>query len=296
VQQKGWPSGVNQQYIVMTPRGVREGDRDCAYHSWSDASPTGLVYVYVPYASRGCAGDGQLVSEMETLSHEEEEVQTDPQGGGWWGKLRGSDIAGFNKPNPAVGRVDNSEVSDLCNGDSPGSLATPDGAVPVALSWDKKDGMCSDGTPQLARSKISVSPNPVGGSHNEIVSLQIGTVGGTTTGPLMVNIGVDGDVKGFHLRPSMQCPSVKQTVLRFGPTKMATDEYFTLRCVSHGAVALTGTYDVGTALRPDHAGFSISERLGFPGSQPLADANDQAFVSSRPPQMQRPVWESPFFK
>jgi hypothetical protein len=123
------PRGMTNQYFLFTPPGVGScypssaGDQCayevfCAYHSWFSSSGT-VLYAVHPYVTgiqscdvgqspTGTSADAVL----NVVSHEHNEIVTDPTGGGWfdangeengdkcawqWGSLHGSANAAFNQ-------------------------------------------------------------------------------------------------------------------------------------------------------------------------------------------------------
>jgi hypothetical protein len=87
---KGWPAGVNQQYVVMGEPGANTDDAanpDCGYHDWS--SQAGLTYIYdfIPYEG-DCIGGANGLQAVTTntkvaLRHESAEAMADPLRNAW---------------------------------------------------------------------------------------------------------------------------------------------------------------------------------------------------------------------
>ena len=97
---KGLPRGMSRQYFLFTPPGVGtcyDGGGGacsylnfCAYHSWFNAAGT-LLYAVHPYvAGYGACDVGESPTGtsadavLNVVSHEHNEIITDPTGGGWF--------------------------------------------------------------------------------------------------------------------------------------------------------------------------------------------------------------------
>ena len=155
---KGWPAGINQQYVVLGERGANTddvADGNCGYHSWDTTQHLPLIYDFIPYEGSpkcGTGRNGESVVQVTTaaLSHEVAEATTDPLGDAWRTSQSGSEIA------------------DKCESPNDQGFFVGDGGPMVDVNglWDNTIHRCQSFLQRPVGEKLTVTPS---GSHTRPV-------------------------------------------------------------------------------------------------------------------------------
>jgi len=99
---KGWPTNTGGAYFVFLPQNVGTcaggcfPNNWCAYHSWIDTSSETILYANMPFQDQTPACDGgqhpnssvdpNADATIDAVSHEHNEMITDPVGTAWFTK------------------------------------------------------------------------------------------------------------------------------------------------------------------------------------------------------------------
>jgi PKD repeat protein len=160
VQANSLPRGVNNLYFLIMPRSVETCSDDftscgnilnttpnryCAYHSWFDMGNGLTIWANEPYIglADGHCGSGTHASpngdevdhELNPLSHEHNEIITDPTGAGWFdtnGAGENGDKCNFNF-GTAIATNTNGAYNQLINHNP----------YDIQLEWDNSITGCS---------------------------------------------------------------------------------------------------------------------------------------------------------
>ena len=136
----GLPSGLGIEYFLFTPRGLASCvdetalasggcydpfsfDGFCAYHSWTNVSPSAVLYANMPFAALDRCSSGQSPngnaadSVLNLTSHEHNETMTDPLGSGWFDDagMENGDRCNFNF-GTALGSTATGRFNQVING------------------------------------------------------------------------------------------------------------------------------------------------------------------------------------
>ena len=190
---KGWPSGVNQQYIVLgQPREKTDdaSNQDCGYHEWGSRGNATYVYDFIPFEGDCLHNDHTRSVVSNTLiavSHESAEAMTDPLDSGWKDSQ-------------------SNEIADYCTSDNNTGMVTPDGSVMAVNGlWDMTHNRCTTDLPRAVGEKLTVVS---AGSHsrvyNVVARVQIPVlIPGETT---IVFLSGDGyTLRRIHIAPTAEC-------------------------------------------------------------------------------------------
>jgi hypothetical protein len=142
---KGWPLGVNQQYVVLGEQGARTddtSDHDCGYHTFSPNRGKPYPFAFLPYeGNNNCAGTGKasvVTLTTDALSHETAETMTDPLLTAW-------------KTDQGV------EIADVCNAVN-GTLGTKGVTTSVKGLWNLSGHTCTTNLPRSVEEDLTVTP------------------------------------------------------------------------------------------------------------------------------------------
>ena len=132
---KGWPAGPNSLFMLMTPNGVGScadglGQQYstnfyCAYHNSFSLDGQPVVYTNEPYDAtiEGCApgsspNGNDADATINTISHEQNESITDPNGNAWMNADGDeiADICAWNFGQPVGGTAGVDEYNQVING------------------------------------------------------------------------------------------------------------------------------------------------------------------------------------
>ena len=193
-----WPSGINQQYVVLGEQGAKTDDptnNDCGYHDSTQKGKLTYIYDFIPYEgdSQGCADPNDMQSVVsnttETLGHEVAEAMTDPLSSAWFS----SDSQ--------------NEMADLCESDGDiGTMNALGAGVDVNPLWDLTRHTCTTDLPRPVGEKLSVSAVSQTGDLYDIdaqVKFPVFIPGDTATVFLR---GVGYDARNVNFETTSGCP------------------------------------------------------------------------------------------